>query len=141
MDCIVHGVAMSRTQLSDFHFHFCLLIFIIAFPYYSFNVCNVSSDISCFILGINLCLLLFLSRNKTRRLLVLLCLSILEFLQRTSSSLVLFCVVFYFIYLVLPLLSHSLCVLSFSCTIFRFLKELELFENFSLFFLAYSFVL
>ena len=22
MDCIVHGVAKSRTQLSDFHFHF-----------------------------------------------------------------------------------------------------------------------
>ena len=24
MDCIVHGVAMSRTGLSDFHFHFIL---------------------------------------------------------------------------------------------------------------------
>ena len=72
LECIVHGVAMSWTQLSDFHFHFCLLIFIIAFPYYSFNVCKVSSDISCFILDINLCLLLFLSRNKTRSLLVLL---------------------------------------------------------------------
>ena len=22
MDCIVHGIAKSRTQLSDFHFHF-----------------------------------------------------------------------------------------------------------------------
>ena len=22
MDCIVHGVAKSRTQLSDFHFHY-----------------------------------------------------------------------------------------------------------------------
>ena len=22
MDCIVHGVAMNQTQLSDFHFHF-----------------------------------------------------------------------------------------------------------------------
>ena len=22
MDCIVHGVAKSRTQLNDFHFHF-----------------------------------------------------------------------------------------------------------------------
>ena len=72
LECIVHGVAMSWTQLNDFHFHFCLLIFIIAFPYYSFNVCKVSSDISCFILDINLCLLLFLSRNKTRSLLVLL---------------------------------------------------------------------
>ena len=72
LERIVHGVAMSWTQLSDFHFHFCLLIFIIAFPYYSFNVCKVSSDISCFILDINLCLLLFLSRNKTRSLLVLL---------------------------------------------------------------------
>ena len=72
LECIVHGVAMSWTQLNDFHFHFCLLIFIIAFPYYSFNVCKVSSDISSFILDINLCLLLFLSRNKTRSLLVLL---------------------------------------------------------------------
>ena len=26
MDCIVHGVAKSRTQLSDFHFHFHLFI-------------------------------------------------------------------------------------------------------------------
>ena len=26
MDCIVHGVAKSRTQLSDFHFHLCVLI-------------------------------------------------------------------------------------------------------------------
>ena len=25
MDCIVHGVAKSRTQLSDFHFYFSLL--------------------------------------------------------------------------------------------------------------------
>ena len=23
MDCRVHGVTKSRTQLSDFHFHFC----------------------------------------------------------------------------------------------------------------------
>ena len=25
MDCIVHGVAKSRTQLNDFHFYFSLL--------------------------------------------------------------------------------------------------------------------
>ena len=26
MDCIVHGVAKSQTQLSDFHFHFSLAV-------------------------------------------------------------------------------------------------------------------
>ena len=25
MDCIVHGIAKSRTQLSDFHFHFVIM--------------------------------------------------------------------------------------------------------------------
>ena len=29
MDCIVHGVAKSQTQLSDFHFHFHLGIYLI----------------------------------------------------------------------------------------------------------------
>ena len=27
MDCIVHGVAKSQTQLSDFHFHFHWLLY------------------------------------------------------------------------------------------------------------------
>ena len=110
LDCIVHGVTMSQTQLNDFHFHFCLLIFIIAFPYYSFSVCKVSSDISCFILDINLCLLLLLSRNKTRSLLVLLevC-QFQNFFRELALLLFYFVLFFYFIILVLPLLSHSLC--------------------------------
>ena len=33
MDCIVHSVAKSRTQLSNFHFHFALNISVFPIPY------------------------------------------------------------------------------------------------------------
>ena len=41
MNCIVHGVAKSRTQLSDFHFHFIILS---TFDSYhsSLIICNVN---------------------------------------------------------------------------------------------------
>ena len=38
MDCIVHGVANSRTQLSDFHFHQ-----LSVWSYYFFEI-NISSN-------------------------------------------------------------------------------------------------
>jgi len=28
MDCIVHGVAKSRTRLSDFHFYYCVYFYV-----------------------------------------------------------------------------------------------------------------
>ena len=41
MDCIVHGVADSWTQLSDFHFHFyCIVCFCLKSSYL---ICSVDS--------------------------------------------------------------------------------------------------
>ena len=52
--CIVHGVAESRTRLSDFHFHNSVkLLFkmppfgFLAFPYYLFTSCFTDSCLTC----------------------------------------------------------------------------------------------
>ena len=45
MDCIVHGVAKSQTRLSDFHFHFIVLI--MGFPWWlsgKESACNVGDQ-------------------------------------------------------------------------------------------------
>ena len=34
MDCIVHGVAKNRTQMSDFHFHFLFSLYMCVYIYY-----------------------------------------------------------------------------------------------------------
>ena len=38
MDCLVHGAAKSRTQLSDFHFHFMLIPGVVAQESLFFNL-------------------------------------------------------------------------------------------------------
>ena len=46
MDCTVHGVTKSWTQLSDFHFHF-MLNHIIPFQIYGFPDSSVGKESTC----------------------------------------------------------------------------------------------
>ena len=48
MDCIVHEVAKSRTQLSDFHFTSDIFLELSCFFYDPTDVCNLISGSSAF---------------------------------------------------------------------------------------------
>ena len=70
MDCIVHGVAKSQTQWSDFHFHFLSLSFkdsgfAIGFPWRVASIwaCLVSFLICLSFLGLDLPLLFSVTKG------------------------------------------------------------------------------
>ena len=44
MDCRVHGVAKSRTRLSDLHFHFCVYVCVYIYIYIHTHICRVHHE-------------------------------------------------------------------------------------------------